>query len=204
VSDGVQSLKEIDSFKIFAAAIAIRDPLTFFARIVEVEHGGDSVHAKAVDVVFVEPEERVGDKVVADFVAAVIVNERAPIGMSALARVGMFEEMSAVELREAVRIAWEMGRGPIKKNADAFLVAAVDEVHEISGSAETAGGGVVAEGLIAPGAVKRMLHDGEKFDVRVAELLHVGEELFGEFAIREPAIVFFRNPAPRAKMDFVD
>jgi len=196
VSDGVQSLEEIDGFKIFTAAIAIRDPLTFFTRIVEVEHGGDSVDAKAGDVVFVEPEERVRDKVVADFVAAVIVNERAPIGMSALARVGMFEEMSAVELREAVRIAWEMGRGPIKKDPDAFLVAAVDEVHEIGGSSETACRGVVAERLVAPGAIKRMLHDREKFDVRIAELFDVGDELFGEFAICEPAIVFFRNAAP--------
>jgi len=29
--------------------------------IVEIEHGSDGVHAKAVDVVFVEPEEGVGD-----------------------------------------------------------------------------------------------------------------------------------------------
>ena len=147
-------------------------------------------------MILVEPEERVGDEVVADFVAAVIVNKCAPIGLGALARIGMFEQMSAVELREPVRIAREMGGSPIQKNAHTFLVAAVDEVHEIGGSSETACGGVVAERLVAPGAIKRMLHDREKFDVRIAELFDVGDELFGEFAICEPAIVFFRNAAP--------
>ena len=45
------------------------------------------------------------------------------------------------------------------------LVAAIDKFHEIGGSAEAAGGGEVAERLVAPGAVEGMLHDGEQFDV---------------------------------------
>ena len=41
-----------------------------------------------------------------------------------------------------------------------------------------------------------MLHDGEKFDVSVAKLFDVGDELLGEFAIGEPAIVLFRDATP--------
>src|SRR5258708_32440754 len=97
-----------------------------------------------------------------------------------------------------------MRRRPIENAADAILMAAVDEVHEIGGRTEAAGGGVVAEGLVAPGAVEGVLHDGEQFDVGVAKLSDVGDELFGEFAIGEPAIVVFRNATPGAEMDFVN
>ena len=61
MGDFVHALDEINGVEIFAAAELIGDPLAGFARIVKVEHGSDGVHAKAVDVVFVEPEEGVGD-----------------------------------------------------------------------------------------------------------------------------------------------
>ena len=139
-----------------------------------------------------------------DFVAAVVVDERAPIGMRALARVGVFVEMRAVELREAVRVAREMRGRPIENDAEAGLMAAVDKFHEIGGRAVAAGGGEVAERLVAPGAVEGMLHDGEQLDVRVAEIFDVGDELVAEFAVGEPAIVIFGDAAPGAEMDFVD
>src|SRR6267143_4148203 len=154
-----------------------------FARVVEVEHGGDSVYAKAVDVVFVEPEERVGDEIVLDFVAAVIVDERAPVGVRALPGVGVFVEMGAVELGEAVSIAGGVRGCPVENDAEAGLVTAVDKFHEFSRCAEAAGGGKVAERLVAPGAVVGMLHDGEQFDVRVAEILDVGDKLVAELAV---------------------
>ncbi len=49
-----------------------------------------------------------------------------------------------------------------------------------------------------------MFHDGQKFDVRVAELLDVGNQLVGELAVAEPAIVFFRNTPPGAEVHFVN
>src|SRR5260370_32758549 len=97
--------------------------------------------------------------------------------MSALARVGVFIEVGAVELRQAVSVTWEMSRGPIEKDADAGLVAAVDKFHELGGRAVAAGGRKVAEGLVAPGAVEGMFHDGEEFYVGEAEILHVRDEL---------------------------
>ncbi len=110
----VHALDEIDSVKILATAELIGNPLAGLAGVVEVEHGGDGVHAESVDVVLVEPEEGVGDEVVLNFVAAVIVDERAPIGMRALARVGVLVEMRAVELGKAVSVAREMRRRPIE------------------------------------------------------------------------------------------
>src|SRR5260370_12301549 len=97
--------------------------------------------------------------------------------MRTLARVGMFVEMGAVKLRKAVSVARKMRGSPIEKDAKTGLMAAIDEFHELRRSAEAAGGGEVAERLVTPGAVERMLHDGEEFDVRVAEIFHIRDEL---------------------------
>src|SRR5256885_5158329 len=55
----IHALEEVDGVQIFAAAVAIGHPFAGLARVIEVEHGSDGVNTKAVDVVFVEPEERV-------------------------------------------------------------------------------------------------------------------------------------------------
>src|SRR5712664_2972859 len=124
--------------------------------------------------------------------------------MRALARVGVLVEMRAVELGEAVSVAREMRGSPIENDAEASLVTAIHKFHEFGGSAVAAGGGKVAEGLVAPRAVEGMLHNGEQFDVGVAEILDIGDELVAELAIVEPAIMLFRDAAPGAEMDFVD
>jgi len=155
-------------------------------------------------VVLVEPEEGAGDEVVLNFVAAVIVDEGAPVGMGALAGVFVLVEVSAVEAGQAVIVAGEMSGSPVEKDADAGGVAGVDEEHEVGGGAVAGGGGEIAEGLVAPGGVEGMLHDGEKFDMGIAHLEDVGNELCGEFAVGEPAIVFAGDAAPGAEMNFVD
>src|SRR6266436_3689920 len=112
--------------------------------------------------------------------------------------------MGAVELREAVRVTREMRRGPVENDADAGLVAAIHKFHKFSRASEAAGCGVIPESLVAPGTIVGMLHDGEEFNVRVAEIFHIRNEMVAEFAVVEPAVVIFRNAAPGAKMHFVD
>src|SRR5258708_5350447 len=118
--------------------------------------------------------------------------------MRALARVGMLVKMSTVELREAVSISWKMRWSPIKNHADPGLMAAVHKFHELGGCAEAARGGEVAERLVAPGAVIRVLHDGEQLDVGIAELFYIGNELIAQLAISQPAVVVVRKTAPGA------
>src|SRR5882762_8818730 len=103
--------------------------------------------------------------------------------MRALAGVGVFVEMGAVELGEPVRVARKMRWSPVEKDSQASVVAAIDKVHEISGGAVAAGGSEVADGLVAPGAVEGMLHDGEQLDVGIAEFFYVRDELIAEFTI---------------------
>src|SRR5690348_15000917 len=74
VDDFVHLFDESDGLEIFAAAELVGEPLAFLAGIIEVEHGSDGVYAEAVNVIFVEPEEGVGEEEIADFVASVIEN----------------------------------------------------------------------------------------------------------------------------------
>ena len=63
----VEAAEEVDGFEIFASAEFVGNPLALLARIVEIEHGGDGVHAQAVDVIFVEPEHGARHQEAADF-----------------------------------------------------------------------------------------------------------------------------------------
>ncbi len=124
--------------------------------------------------------------------------------MRALARVGMFVEMGAVKIGEAVSVAGKMSRCPIEKDADASLMAAINKLHELRGRTISAGGREIAQSLVAPGAIKRVLHDGEQLDVGVAEAFYVRDKLIGEFTIGEPAIMFPGDAPPGTEMDFID
>src|SRR5215472_17539472 len=97
--------------------------------------------------------------------------------MLALARIGMLVERSAIEKNQAVSILGKMRRHPIDNDGDAFLMATVDQVHEILGRAEARSGREVSDDLIAPRSRERMLHDGQHFYVRVAHALHVLDEI---------------------------
>src|SRR6185437_7931408 len=148
-------LEKRNRFQIFAAAELIWQPFALTARVVEIQHRSDSVDAQAVDVILVEPEEGVREQEILNFIAAVIKNQRTPVGMSAAARVGVLVKMRAIEKREPVRIAREMPGRPVEKNSDACLMAAVDERHEILRRTITAGDGEIADRLVSPRRIER-------------------------------------------------
>ena len=124
--------------------------------------------------------------------------------MESLARVGVFVEMRAVEVGQAVPVGREVRRHPVENHADAVLVQVVDQVHEILRRAVARRGSEVAGGLVSPGTVERMLHDRQELDVGEAHLVDVFGESRRRLAIGERAVVFFRHAHPRAEMDFVN
>src|ERR1700723_1891843 len=93
----VEAAQEVDSFEVLAAAEAVRNPFAFFARVVEIQHGRDGIYAQAVGVIFVEPEHGAGQEKAAHLGASVVEDESLPVGMKSLARVGVLEQMRAVE-----------------------------------------------------------------------------------------------------------
>ncbi len=146
----VQLAQEVDGVEVLAAAEPVRHPLPFRARVVEVEHRRDRVDAQAVDVELLEPEERVGEQEVPHFVAAVVEDERAPVAVLALARIGVLVERRAVETGQAVRVLRKMPRHPVEDDADPVAVAALHERLEVLGRAEAAGRREETGHLIAP------------------------------------------------------
>ena len=89
---------------------------------------------------------------VADLVAAVVEDERAPVRVLALARVLVLVERGAVEARQRPVVAREVRRHPVEDHADARAGAAVDERAEVVGRAEARGRREVAGDLVAPRA----------------------------------------------------
>ena len=94
-----------------------------------------------------------------------------------------------------------MRGNPVDKDADAFLVATVDEVHEVLGRPEARRGREISGDLISPRTRVRMLHDGQQLDVRVAHVLHVRDQLAGKFPIAQRLIM--RTTQERSQVDFV-
>ena len=170
------------------AAVNVGHPLAVVLAVVQVEHGGHSVHADAVGVVFLRPEQSVGDQEVGDLRSGVIVNQGSPVGMGSLSGIPVLVEAGAVVLRHAPGISGEVGGNPVQNHPDALAVHVVHEIHEIIRRAVPAGGGVISAHLVAPGGVQGMLHHRQKLHVGVPHLLDVLRQFRGDL----PVIVKFR------------
>ena len=113
----VGALEEFDGVDVLAAAVAVRNPAAGRPAVVEIEHRGDRIDAQPVDAVALQPEQRVRRQEVRHLDAAVVVDQRAPVEMAALHRVGVLVERGAVEMAEPVRIVGEMPRHPVEQHA---------------------------------------------------------------------------------------
>ncbi len=85
-----------------------------------------------------------------DFGTTIIEDGTVPLGVEALARIGVFVKMSSIKKRQAVLIAREMRWNPVQDDPDAHAVHVLDEIHEVLRRAIARGGGEVAGDLIAP------------------------------------------------------
>jgi hypothetical protein len=223
--DLVHPAQEGDRLEVLVPAELVRDPFSGVSRIVEVEHGGHRVHAQPVDMVFLQPEQDAREEkvchlpaaVVEDqgppvpvlpllchLPAAVVEDQGPPVPVFPLPRVRMLVEVCSIEECEPVGVFREVGGDPVDENPDSLPVATVDEGHEILRGAVTGSWCEKPERLIPPRAVKRMLRDGEKLDVRIPHLPDVGDEIVRQFPVRKITGAFPSLPLPRPEVDFVD
>src|SRR5438445_13628713 len=94
------------------------------------------------------------------YISSVIEDVRLAVVMKDQYGVGKFEQVCTVEVGQTVSIGREVRRHPIQDHADAVLMQVVHQKHEILWRAVAGGRGKVAGGLVSPGAIKRVLHDG--------------------------------------------
>ena len=200
--NAVELLEEGNGLEALASAVDVWHPLAGALVVIEIEHGGDRVHAKPVQMVLLDPEEGVGDEEGLHLLASHVKLARAPGLMLHAVRALVFVQGLSVKLTETVRVLRKMRGDPIQDHADARLVKGVDEGHKLLGRAEARGGGVVAADLVAPGAVEGELAHGQDLNMRVAHLLDVGHELRGKLTVGIGLAVLV--PPPRAQMQLID
>ena len=202
VDGGVHLLEELHGLEVLAAAVHVGLPLAGLAAVVEVDHRRHGIHAQAVDVVLLEPVQRVGDQEVADLAATEVEDEGAPVGVLAARGVRVLVERRAVEARQREGVLREVRRHPVDDHADARLVQLVDEVAEAVGVAEPRRGREVGRDLVAPRAAVRVLHDRQELHVGEAEVDEVGDQVVGDLlvgvGVAAPVLL------PRAEVHLVD
>src|SRR5947209_17478185 len=121
MDDAVEFAYEVNGFEVLAPAVLVRSPAPGGATVVEVEHRGDGVNAKAVNVALAEPEERVCDEEVSDLVATVVEDEGAPVGMFTESRVCVLVQSRAVEAPQGPSVFREVRGNPV--HDDAYMAA---------------------------------------------------------------------------------
>ena len=183
-----------NGLQIFVAAVLVGNPLAVFARIIQIQHGSNGINAQAVNMKFLKPIQSAGAKEIAHLVATVVINFRPPVAVFSFARIGMFIQMGTVKLVQAVAVFGEVGGNPVHDDADAGLVELVNQITQIVRRTETAGGSKHSYHLISPGTIKRVLAEGQKFDVGKAHVGYIRNQRIGQFAIGHKLVVFFAPP----------
>ena len=113
----IDAPEQVDGVEVLPAAIFVRDPAALRPAVIEIDHRSDGIDAQPVDAIAVEPEQTVGEEEIGDLGAPVIVDQRVPIEMASLHRIGMLVQRRSVELTEPVRVIGEMSGHPIENDA---------------------------------------------------------------------------------------
>ena len=149
-------------------------------------------------MILAQPENSRRDQELADLIASEVKDQRAPLGVFALPWVSMFVQCGAIELRQAMSVAREVGRYPVHNHANSSLVASIHEVPEVVRIPKAGRGRKVPNHLITPGPAERMLHYGQQFNVGVAQTFHITDQIDCQFPVAQGRAIFM--PLPRTQM----
>ena len=105
--------------------------------------------------------------------------------MLSLSGIGVLVGGASVKVVQAEGIPGEVGGHPVHDDSDAPLVQLVDEVLQVIGDAEAAGGGIIAGYLVAPGGIQGMLGQGEQLHMSKAHLLQIRDQVAGDIPVGE-------------------
>ena len=146
----IQMLEKFNRLKILIAAVNICHPLAVVLAVVEIQHRSDCVHPDTVCMVYIFPEQCIGNQEIRYFRTSVIVNQCTPVRMRALARIEMLVQAGAIKCAQSERIARKMSRYPVQNDTNPLLMHIVHEIHKILRCAIPGGRCIVAGHLIPP------------------------------------------------------
>ena len=101
-------------------------------------------------MVYIFPEQCIGNQEIRYLRTSVIVNQRTPVRMRALARIEMLVQAGAIKCAQSERIARKMSRYPVQNDTNPLLMHIVHEIHKILRCAIPGGRCIVAGHLIPP------------------------------------------------------
>ena len=142
--------QQLHRFEVLIAAVDIRRPLAFLARVIEVQHRRHRVHAQAVHVKHIAPKARVGGDEILNLGSAVIKHRRTPIRMLAALGIRMLKKRRAIETHQRPVVLRKMRGHPIDEHANARLVQSVDEKLKILRRTVATARRVKSRNLISP------------------------------------------------------
>ena len=129
------------------------------------------------------PVKRVGNQVVAHLRSAVIVDQCSPMRMRPLSRIFVLVQACSVEPGQSVSIPRKMSRNPVQNHADSCFVQFIDKILKILRCAITCSRCIIADDLIAPGSIQRVLHNRHQLYMGIAHFLHIGNDLRCKFPV---------------------
>src|ERR1700730_10440774 len=110
-------------------------------------------------MVFFQPEKSVCDQEVTHFAPTKVEDQRAPIAVFSLPRIGVFVKSCSVELSQSKGVLREMARNPVQNDSDTFLVAAIDEMTKLVRIPKTARWRIITGDLVTP-ETRALMCDG--------------------------------------------
>jgi len=183
----VHAPQELDRFQVFTPAMLVGNPLPGSAAVVPVEHGRHRIHPQAVHAKTLQPIQRIAHQKVANLGPAEVVDQRVPVLVKAFFGIGVFIQMGAVELRQAMRVAWKVGRHPVQNHPQTGIVGSVYKILKVFRRAKASGGRKQAQRLVPPRPVKRVLADRQQLQVGEPHVARIRHQRFSQLAVVEPA-----------------
>jgi hypothetical protein len=188
--------------QVFPAALFVGAPGAGLARVVEIEHRGDGVDAQGVDVEHLQPVDGVGQEHIDHLPTAEVVDGGVPVGLEALAGIGVLIERGSVEVGQAVGVGGKMRRHPVHDHAQAGPVGDVDQSCEAPRIAEPLGRGEQADRLVPPGIVQRVFRHGHEFEMCEPHVHCIGDQALGNLLVGGELAI--GSATPRAQVDLID
>ena len=198
----VEFFEKRDGFEIIIPPVHVGRPFARLFIVIEIDHGGDGVHAQSVDMELFKPEHRVGNEKTLHFVPAPVENARTPAFHLHFIFALVFVTGRTVEFEKPVFVFRKMRRHPVEDYADAVIMESVHQPHKSVRRAETRRNAEISRYLIPPATVERVFRNGHEFHVGIPHLFDVRHELCRKFIVSIVTAVGFFLPA--AEMYFVN